>query len=193
MHAVQRRDLTAVVVPGRARCITGRIGIPEDMERIVDLRGDIVEIVVMVEEEDLRRKAGRCKGRTHGILEEIALLLPGHVERHRIAGIERLVLQRHSIDRIPAALHLLDPFHEVGGIVLVAGGIQAAVGPAVEGDLSPVAHLHPARTAPRRGNDLHSGIDGEYLVEDREQILLVQRMDGKVLDAGAVAPGKFVE
>ena len=163
------------------------------MERIIDLRGDVVEIVVMVEEQDLRREARQGEGGTNGFLQEIALLLPGHVERHRVAGIERLVLQRHGIDRIPAALHLLDPFHEVGGIVLVAGGIQAAVGPAVEGDLSPVAHLHPARTAPRRGNDLHGGIDGEDLVEDREQILFVQRMDGKVLDAGAVAPGKFVE
>ena len=193
MDAVQRAHAAAVVVPGGAGGIFRGSGVFEDVERIVDLRGDVVEIVVVVEEQDLGLEAGGGERRTDSVAQEVALLLPRHIQRHRIAPVQGLVLQGDRINGITPFFHFPDPEGEVIRIFLVADGIQTAGGPAVERRAAVVVHLHPFRTAPRRSDDLDLRIDGEDLVEDREQILLVERMDGEIVEPLLVAPGKLVE
>ena len=125
MHPVERRDAAAVIVPGGTCHVACCGGILHDMERIIDLWCYIVEIVIMVEEQDLGLQAGLRKGRAHGVAYEVALLFPGHIERHRIAAVQRLVLESYGVYGIAALFHLLDPEDEIVGIFLIAYGIQA--------------------------------------------------------------------
>ena len=189
---VQFGDAPAVVVPGGAGRILGggRVGV--DVQWIVPLVGLVVVVVVVVEEHDLRLQAGLLESRADD-LQEIALVFPGHVQGHRVAVVQGLVLERYAQHFIPPLLHFLDPLHEIVGIVGVIFRIQAAGGPAVERVSVPLdIHLHPARAAPRGADDLHGRVDLVDLVQDREQERLLALMDGEVRHPLLVAPGVLV-
>ena len=192
MDLVQFGDAAAVVVPGGAgRILRGsRIGV--DIQRIVPLVGLVVVVVVVVEQHDLRLQAGLLESRTDD-LQEIALVFPGHVQGHRIAVVQGLVLERDAQHFISPLLHLLDPLHEIVGIVGVVFRVQASGGPAVERVSVPLdIHLHPARAAPRGADDLHVGVDLVDLVQDREQERLLTLVDGEVRHPLLVTPGVLI-
>ncbi len=192
MDFIQLGDIAAVVVPGGAGRILGggRIGI--DVQRVVPLVGLAVVVVVVVEQQDLRLQAGFLEGRTHDF-QEVALVLPGHVQGHGVPVVQGFVLERDAHHLVTAAFHLLHPHHEVLRIIRIVLRIQAAGGPAVEGGAGTGdIHLHPARAAPRGADDLHGRIDLVDLVQDREQELLLALMDGKVRHPFLVAPGVLV-
>ena len=189
---VQFRDAPAVVVPGGAGRILGGRRVGVDVQRIAPLGRLVVVVVVVVEQQDLRLEAGLLEGRAHDF-QEIALVLPGHIQGHRVAVVQGLVLERDAHHPIPPLLHFLHPLDEIVGIVGVVLRIQAAGSPAVERVSFPLdIHLHPARAAPRGADDLHGGVDPVDLVQDREQELLLALVDGEVRHPLLVAPGVLV-
>ena len=79
MDATESINGTTVVVPGRTRYIFRSFGIVINVKRIVLLRGNIVIIVIMVENENLGVDSGFLEGRSEGAADEFALLLPSHI------------------------------------------------------------------------------------------------------------------
>ena len=189
---VQLAHAAPVVVPGRTVDPLRRIGVGIDVERIVLLAGDVVVVVVVVVAEDLGLDA-RGPERRAEFLDEGCLVLPRHVERHRIAVVERLVLDRDGVDWESVLLHFADPLHEILGVVVVVGGIQSAAGPRVigfrrVGDRA----LHPPGARPGRTHDPDLGIDRQNLLQNGEDTLLLDVGNGEELDALPVAAGVFV-
>ena len=82
MYAAQGAHGAAVVVPGGTGYKPGCLRIVVDIQRVVLLAGHIVVIVVVVEHQDFGVDAGLLECRTEGCLDEVALLLPGHIHRH---------------------------------------------------------------------------------------------------------------
>ena len=162
------------------------------MQRIIRLGPVVVIVVIMVVEQYLGLEARGGESRPYGPFEKVALLLPGHVGGHGIAAVQGLVLQGHGQDPVAPALHLLDPADEIVRIIVVVGLAQVPRHPVVVRRPAVLAHLHPQRAAPRRGDDLHVRVDGVDLVQDGEQVLLVQRVHPEVLHPGLVAPGELV-
>ena len=189
---VQCGDAASVVVPCRSGNILRGFRVFEYVQWIICLGGDVVVIVVMVKEQDPRLQSGFPECRAYSLLYEIALVLPGHVQRHRVAPVQRFILQGHSVDRVATLFHGLDPFHEVDGIVLVMVRIKATSCPAVVVLFPVFRHLHPFRAAPRGCYYPDFRIDLEYLVQDGEEVTLVQGMDGEIVYPFPVAPGIFI-
>ena len=193
VYAVEGLDAAAVVVPCRARDVAcgGRVG--KDAERVVLLVGYVVVVVVVVEDPYLGVDAVALEGGAEVVADEVALLLPPHVERHRVAAVEGLVLHRHGIYGYSGGLHLGDPQHEIFGIVVIVHGVEAAVCPALEGTVVVVSDLHPPRARPRRGDDLHRGVYLQYAFEYGDQVAAVVLVQLEELYSGAVAAGVLVE
>ena len=120
-------------------------------------------------------------------------MVPRHIERCRVAVVEGLVLGTHGVDGEAFGLHILDPLNEVGGIVLVVCGIEAAAGPLIVGSVAIDCKFHPFGTGPGGGNDLHIGVDGVDLAQDGQQVALVELGELPILNAGGVAAGVLLE
>ena len=176
-------------MPGGAGRILGGLLVGVDFQRIAFLVGLVVVIVVVVKEQDFRLQAGLPEGGSHN-LQEIALVLPRHIQGHRVTAVQRLVLKRNVLDHIPPFLHLLDPLHEIVCIVGVVFRVQAAGSPAC--DRGTIRDLHPNRAAPRGADDLHIGIDLVDFIENREEKLFFAIMDSKVRHSFFIAPGILV-
>ena len=163
------------------------------MKRVVVLSGNAVVVVIVVKEKDLGLDTSLFKGGTDN-LDEFQLVFPGHVQRHGVPLVQRFVLQGNRLDLISPFLHFLYPLDKIQGIILVMQRIQSSARPfVVTGLTCIVVNLHPNRTTPGRTNDLHVGIDPIDFVQNGEKVLLIQRMDGKVLHPLFVAPGEFIQ
>ena len=192
MDLVQRGNMAPVVVPGASGNILRRLRIFQDMERIVPLGGDVVIVVIVVEQQYLGLDTCRTERRAQRLLDEVPLVLPGHVQGHGIPPVQRFILQGHGMDGIAPLLHFPNPAHKIVGVILIIHRIQPAARPAVIGGAALFIDFHPLGTAPGRGDDLHRRIDLENLVQDREQPFLVQRMHGEVFHPRFIAPGELV-
>ncbi len=178
---------TIVMVSGTVNVLRG-IGIGVYLERILLLVGLAVVVVVVVEANDFGLQTGSTESGSEGGLDEITLLLPRHIEGHRVAPVERLVLHRHAGGADALCLKSLYPFNEIGGVVLIVVGVEVTAHPTcVRTFLVDVVHLHPARATPRRTHHFEVGIDSQYLLEHRDDVVFLVRLESKVLYALGVA------
>ena len=178
-------------MPGRAIDPLRSIGVGVDVERVVLLAGDVVVVVVVVVAEDLGVDARLAECRAE-LLDEGQLVLPRHVERHRIALVQRLVLHRDGVDRESVLLHLGHPLHKILGVIVVIGGIETTAGPRIVGFRGVGDRaLHPFGARPRRTHDLDFGIDLQNLFQHRKDAILLHGGNGEELDALPVAAGVF--
>ena len=120
--------------------------------------------------------------------DEVGFFLPRHIERGAVALVERFVLRAYRIDADAVLLHGLDEFHKIERVVVVAVGIEMAVGPVIVGlPRFQTFHLHPPRACPRRGDYLEAGIDGDDLTEHWYHIAELVAVQREMLQARLVA------
>ena len=126
MHGIELGSRSAVVMVSRSVDVLGCLRVVVDLNRIALLVLFTIVVIVMVKDDDLGLQASRLKCRTEGSLDKVTLLLPRHIERHRVPPVEGFVLNGHAGDRHSGLLEALDPFDEIGGIVLIIVGIEIA-------------------------------------------------------------------
>ena len=89
MNLVQRIHLTQIIVPGAALDVRRK--------RLVlkKVQGIVRNIVIVVINQNPGLDARFFESRPHHV-EEIPLVLPGHIERHRVAPVQGFVLEGYG-------------------------------------------------------------------------------------------------
>ena len=193
MDNIQFGRATAVTMVRRAIDILCRLGVGIDFKRVLLLVLLAIVVVVVVEADDFRLQACTSEGGSEGGLDEVALLIPRHVERHGVAPVERLVLHGDGSDGYSRVLERLYPPNEIGGIVLVVVGVEVAAHPIVVGVLLlDIIHFHPSRATPRCTHHFQVGVDGQYLAKHGDDIVQLVGGEGEVINALYVATGVVV-
>ena len=155
-----------------------------------------VIVIVMVKADDLRINTLALEHRTECQLNEVALLIPRHVQGHGVTPVEWLVLWCHTGDVYARCLEGLDPLHEVHRVVLIIIRIEITTYPLVRACIrcfaTDIIHLHPYWAAPRCTHHFESGVNGQDLFQYRDDIVQFIGSECKVLNAFGVAAGVVI-
>ena len=153
-----------------------------DFGGIMQLTLLAVVIVIVIEKINLCREACLLEGGSH-TLHEARLLVPWHIQRGTVAGVQRLILRTHRVDVDALGTHRLDKLDEVVGIGLVVTGREMAIGPTVMGrEVAEAVDLHPPWTGPGSSDDFQVGIDGKNLLQHGYHIVGLVGIESEMLE-----------
>ena len=140
----------------------------------------------MVKADDLCLYTLAFEHRTECQLDEVALLIPRHVKRHRVTPVEWLVLWCHASDADTLCLKSFDPLHEVHGVILIVIRIEITTYPFVFTRIRrfamDIVHLHPYWAAPWGTHHFQIRIDRQNLFQYRNDIIHFVGSKAEILD-----------
>ena len=191
VNSIQLHWATTIAVICRTINILACFRISIYLYRILQLVFLAIIIVVMVKADDLSLDTLALEHRAESQLDEITLLIPRHIQRHRVTPVEWLVLRGYAGNMDTLCLKSLDPLHEVHRIILIIVWIEITTYPLVRATIRCFApniiHLHPYWAAPWCTHHFQIRIDSQNLLQHRDDIIHFVGCKTKVLNSLRIA------